>query len=261
MTFGGDSERAIEQTQLAIAAAHAIGDDYLAAHYRSNRLTYTALLAPGTDETLRLADEVRHDAERTGSVVLRERWLEGMALALLPVDRGPSAGAARRGGRDRDPREPPRSDRHVRVLSRPRALQPPCATPDAATALRRALVGFHDRGNRRGMTNVLSVRVRPRRPHRTTGDRRSPPRRPARRPRDEFGLPGSANERHAEQRIGEHLNQREELTVRSSGPPARHRGHHRSRARHPRRDRRRPGRLRAPARTTRLVLAGSGSVV
>ena len=87
MTFGGDSERAIEQIQLAITAAQASGDDYLAAHYRSVCLTYTALLAPGTDETLRLAGVVRHDAERTGSVVLRERWLEGMALTLLPVDR------------------------------------------------------------------------------------------------------------------------------------------------------------------------------
>ena len=67
MTFGGDSERAIEQTQLAVAAARAIGDEYEAVHYRSNCLTYTALLAPGTDETLRLADEVRSDVERSGA--------------------------------------------------------------------------------------------------------------------------------------------------------------------------------------------------
>ena len=87
MTFGGDSERAIEQIKLAIAAARAIGDDYLVAYYQSICLTYTALLAPGTDETLRLADEVRHDAERTGSVLLRQRWLEGMAVAVRLVDR------------------------------------------------------------------------------------------------------------------------------------------------------------------------------
>ena len=67
MTFGGDTERAIEQSRLAVAAAHAIGDDYWAAYYQSACLTYTALLAPGTDETLRLADEVRHEVEQTGS--------------------------------------------------------------------------------------------------------------------------------------------------------------------------------------------------
>ena len=63
-------------------------------------------------------------------------------------------------------------------------------------------------GNRRGMLNVLSG---------VSGlaDRSGRPQTAAvllaglRAARDEFGLPGSANERHAEQRIGEHLSQRE----------------------------------------------------
>ena len=79
MTFGGDSERAIEQTQLAVAAARAIGDEYETVHYRCNCLTYTALLAPGTDETLRFAEEVRrrrrtHREHRSGEQCGSRPW-------------------------------------------------------------------------------------------------------------------------------------------------------------------------------------------
>ena len=76
-----------------------------------------------------------------------------------------------------------------------------------AAAWRRALVVNHDRGNRRGMTNVLSC---------VTGlaDRAGRSQDAAllleglRAARDEFGLRGSANERYAEQRIEEHLRER-----------------------------------------------------
>jgi hypothetical protein len=78
---------------------------------------------------------------------------------------------------------------------------------DAAAAWRRALVANHDRGNRRGMTNVLSC---------VTGlaDRTGRPEAAAlllaslRAARDEFGLHGSENERYAEHRVEEHLRAR-----------------------------------------------------
>ena len=81
------------------------------------------------------------------------------------------------------------------------------ATPDSAAAWRRALVVNHDRGNRRGMTNVLSC---------VTGlaDRtgRSETRRFSSRACAPLGTSsdfrGSANERYAEQRIEEHLRER-----------------------------------------------------
>ena len=73
-------------------------------------------------------------------------------------------------------------------------------SPGAAAALRAALVVFHDFGNRRGMTNVLSGVVglvlrtgRAEPAAALLGGLRAA--------RDEFALRGSANERHAEQRI------------------------------------------------------------
>jgi hypothetical protein len=81
VTFGGDSGRALEQSRLATAAARAIGNDYLAAHHRVTTLTYTAMLAPGTDETLRLADDVRDEVEQVGSIALWQMWLRAVAPA------------------------------------------------------------------------------------------------------------------------------------------------------------------------------------
>ena len=206
MTFGGDTERAIEQTQLAIAAARAIGDDYHAVLYHTNCLIYTALLAPGTDETLRLADEVRHDTERTRSVVLRQPWLTGMALALLPVDPDRSLALLEESA-ELATRENLREAVGTAEFFRGLVLFTRRRYADAATALRRALVGYHDMGNRRGMLNVLSG---------VSGlaDRAGRPETAAvllaglRAARDEYEIPGSANERHAEERIEEHLQRR-----------------------------------------------------
>jgi predicted ATPase/class 3 adenylate cyclase len=206
MTFGGDSERAVEQTRLAVAAARAIGDDYLAVYFRLVGLTYTALIAPGTDDTLRLAEEIRGDVERAGSDALRQMWLQGAAVALLPVDAARALAFL---------------DEALNIATREN-LQDGVATTefwrgilfftrrrhaDAAAAWRHALVVNHDRGNRRGITNVLSC---------VTGlaDRTGRSHDAAlllaglRAARDEFGLPGSANERYAEQRIDEHLRER-----------------------------------------------------
>ena len=207
MTFGGDSERAIEQIQLAVAAARAIGDDYLGAYYQSICLTYTALLAPGSDDTLRLAGVVRHDAERIGSVLLWQRWLEGMAVALRPVDRDRSL-ALLEEAVELATRENLRAPMATSEFFRGLVLFSRRAYADAATAWRRALVANHDMGSRRGMLNVLSC---------VSGlaERTGRPQPAAvllaglRAARDEFGLLGSANERHAEQRIGEHLSQRD----------------------------------------------------
>jgi hypothetical protein len=206
MTSSGDSQRAVEAARVAMDAADATGDDYLAVYFRLVGLTYTGLLAPGTDETLRLAEELRGDVDRTGSDALRQMWLQGVAVALLPVDR----------------------DRALELLDDALAvgtrenLQEGVATTefwrgivlftvrryaDAAIAWRRSLLIHHDRGNRRGMTNVLSGVA-------GLADRTGRSQAAAllleglRAARDEFGLRGSANERYAERRIEEHLRER-----------------------------------------------------
>jgi tetratricopeptide (TPR) repeat protein len=205
MAFVGDTLRAIEQTQLAVAAAQAEGDLYWAAWSKRDCLFYTALLAPGTDDTLRLADEVRRDIERTGSVVLRQQWLTATAVALRTVDLDRALAlldesvelATRENLREAGTIE---FFRGLMLFARHRYA-------DAATALRRALVGDHDTGNRLGMLNVLSA---------VTGvaERTGRPETAAallaglRAARDEYQLPGSANERHAEARIEEHLQRR-----------------------------------------------------
>jgi predicted ATPase/class 3 adenylate cyclase len=215
MTFGGDSERAVEQSSLAVAAARAIGNDYLAAQFRIVSLTYTALLAPGTDETLRLADEVRRDVEQTGSIALRQMWLQGMALALLPLDRDRALTLLDEAF-DLATRENLQEGVATAAFWRGIVLFTRHGYADAAAAWRRALVAYHDRGNRRGMTNVLSG---------VTGLAERTGRSEAavlllvglRAAREEFGLRGSANERYAEQRIEERLRARTGTAVALAG--------------------------------------------
>ena len=171
-------------------------------------LTYTALLAPGTDETLRLADEVRHDAERTGSVVLRQRWLAAMALALRPVDPDRALALLEEAVELATRANLREVDRHRRVLSRSRALHPPSLRRSrdrvAASARRQPRHGQPPRHAQRALLRVAASPTAP--------DDRRPPRRSCRRPaRGPRRVRTSrlANERHAEQRIGEHLSQRE----------------------------------------------------
>jgi tetratricopeptide (TPR) repeat protein len=205
MAFVGDTERAIAQTQLAVAAAKADGDLYWATWAQRDRLFYTALLAPGTDETLRLADELRRDVERTGSVLLRHDWLIGMAITLRSLD--PDRALALL---DESIALAPRENVREAVQSeffRGLVLFARGRYADAATALRRALVGSHDMGNRLSMLNVLSA---------VTGVAERTDRSEAaavllaglRAARREYQVPGSANERHAETRIEEHLQRR-----------------------------------------------------
>ena len=203
MTFNGDSERAIEQTRLADAAASALADEGIALQYRIVELTYTALVAPGTDATLRLSDLVGRDVERTGSIALRQQWLQAAAIAIAPVDR----------------------DRALVMLDEAVDLATLASVRDgiataefwrggvffsgrdyiaSAGAWRRSLVVFHDRGNRRGVTNALSGVVglvlrtgRAETAAALLGGLRAS--------RDQFALRGSAPERHAEQRIEELL--------------------------------------------------------
>ncbi len=203
MSSEGNTERAIELTQTAAAAAQADGDPYMVVWAQTSRLIFTALVAPGADETLRLADEVRLDTERIGSDTLRQQWLLGMALALRAVDPDRSLTlleeaaelVARASLRD--------SVANVEFF-RGLELFTGRRYGDAATTLRRALVGFHDMGNRRGMLNVLSAVTgmanRTGRPEAATALLAG-----LRAARDEYGLPGSAIERGAEERIEEHL--------------------------------------------------------
>ena len=203
MTFGGDSARAIEEVELAAEAARAVGDDYQVVNHRCTCLTYTALLAPGTDETLRYAEEVRRDVVRLGSVPLQSMWLQAMAVALLPVDRERSI-ALLDEAVELAARSKLREGLGTGEFWRGLVLFTLRRYADSATAWRRSLVSFHDLGNRRGMTNVLSG---------VTGLADRTGRSEAavllliglRAARDEFGLRGSANERYAEQRIEEHL--------------------------------------------------------
>ena len=180
-------------------------------------MNYAALLAPGTDETLRFADEVRQDVEETGSVALLLAYLAPMAMAVRPVD----------------------PDRALVVLDEVVELATRANLPvslavaefyrgivfftrrryaEAAVAWRRALVVYHDDGSRRGTLNALSC---------VTGlaDRTGRPETAAvllagvRAARDEYRFPGSANERHAEHTIEEHLQQ--QLGSESAAHPAR----------------------------------------
>ena len=240
MTFDGDSERAIEQSRVAAEAARTIGDDYLAVSYRCNCLTYTALFAPGADETLRLAEDVRHDVERVGGALLRQQWLAGTALALISVDPDRALALLEESvelataANLRDAVATCEFFRGLVLFTRRRYGQ-------AATAWRRALVAFHDVGNRRGMTNVLSgvAGLTDRAGRSETAAALLAGLRAA---RDEFALPGSSIERRAEERISEHLDQR--VGGRrggAAGSPPRLRAHHRPRTHRPRRDRRRRG--------------------
>jgi tetratricopeptide (TPR) repeat protein len=203
MTFGGDSERGIEQTRRATAAAKAIGNEDLVLHLQIVELTYTALVAPGTDEALRLADAVGREIDQGDSLAMRQMWLQGAAAALAPLDRDRALAML---------------DEAVELASLA-ALFDGVATaefwrgivlftardyPGAASAWRRALVISHDRGNRRAVTNVLSgvvgLVLR-------TGRVRAAAVLLAglHAVRMDYGLPGSVIERDAEARIGEHL--------------------------------------------------------
>jgi predicted ATPase/class 3 adenylate cyclase len=203
VTFGGDTERAVEQTGLAAAAASATGADDLALHFRIIALMYTVLFASGTEETIGLAEEVGGEVDTTGSIALRQMWLQAMAIARLPVDRERAMALL-----DEALELATRASLHDGIGTtqfwRGLAWFTRRDHPAAAAAWRRALVVFHDGGNRRGMTNVLSgvvgLVLRTGRANTATkllGGLHAA--------RDEFALRGSANERHAEQRIEELL--------------------------------------------------------
>jgi predicted ATPase/class 3 adenylate cyclase len=213
MTFDGDTQRAIAQLERTLAAPHVAGDPYLFAWARQNLLWYTALLAPGTDETIRLAEDVRLDAERIGSGVLWQGWLGGMALALITVD--PDRALAL-------------LDERLDLTTRAHlAISIPDADffrgvvffmrrryPETATAWRRALVGHHDLGNRRGTLMVLTAAV-------GLANRCGTPDATARlldgvrAARARYEIPGSAIEQDAERTLAARVNS-------GPGPATRH---------------------------------------
>jgi hypothetical protein len=129
-----------------------------------------------------------------------------MALALLPLDRARALTLLDE-SLDVATRENLREGLAVAEFWRGIVLFTRRSYADAAAAWRQALVANHDRGNRRGMTNVLSG---------VTGLADRTGRSEAavlllaglRAARDKFGLRGSANERYAEQRIDAHLRAR-----------------------------------------------------
>ena len=147
-----------------------------------NGLTYMALLAPGTDETLRFADEVRDVTGGLGASCPFNSGSRPWRLGLFPGPSGPLAGDVRRIRRARNPREASRSDGDRRVPGRSRALHPSalCRLRDRDAAIPGQLprLGQPSRHDQRALR-----RHRLGRPHQE--DRRPPPpiRGPARRPR------------------------------------------------------------------------------
>jgi predicted ATPase/class 3 adenylate cyclase len=207
MTFEGDTEGAIEQTHLAAAAARASGDKYLAANYRMVELNYVSLFAPGTEETLQLADEVRDEIESVGAAALWPQFPGAVAMAVLPVDPDRALALLDESVEFAADANLPYSLATAEFL-RGLALFTCRRYADAAAAWRQALVGYHEGGSRRGVCNVLSgvsgLAARVGRSETAAillaGLRAA---------RHEFGLPGSANERRAEQKIEENLRRHE----------------------------------------------------
>jgi hypothetical protein len=155
MNVDGDTQRAIEHMELAIAAARAIGNSFMVAWGRVALLWFMVLLAPGSDETIRLADEVRRDVGQAGSDTLRGLWLGAMALTVISVE----------------------PDRTLALLDEMVTLATRANFPsmlalaeffrgvvlfvqhrlgETAIAWRRAIVGNHDTGNRQRVLLVLS---------------------------------------------------------------------------------------------------------
>ena len=155
MNVDGDTRRAIEHMELAIAAARAIGDSFMAASGRVALLWFMVLLTPGSEESIRLADEVRRDVGQAGSDTLRGLWLGAMALTVISVE----------------------PDRTLALLDEMVTLATRANFPsmlalaeffrgvvlfvqhrlgETAIAWRRAIVGNHDTGNRQRVLLVLS---------------------------------------------------------------------------------------------------------
>ncbi len=155
MNVDGDTRRAIEHMELAIAAARAIGDSFMAAWGRVALLWFMVLLTPGSEESIRLADEVRRDVGQAGSDTLRGLWLGAMALTVISVE----------------------PDRTLALLDEMVTLATRANFPsmlalaeffrgvvlfvqhrlgETAIAWRRGIVGNHDTGNRQRVLLVLS---------------------------------------------------------------------------------------------------------
>jgi predicted ATPase/class 3 adenylate cyclase len=208
MTFEGDTQRAIDQIARALDAASVAGDAFLFAWGRQNLLWYTALLAPGTDETIRLAESARLDVERTGSGFLWQLLLGGIALAVMPID--PDYALAL-------------LDERLEIGTRANLGLAVADTeffrgvvffmrrlyPETAAAYRRSLVAHHDVGNRRGMLMVVSGTV-------GLASRCEAPEAAARMleglraAREMYEIPGSAMEQDAERTLAARVSSRDQ---------------------------------------------------
>jgi predicted ATPase/class 3 adenylate cyclase len=199
----GDTQNAIERVQVVVDAARAEGDFYWATWAQINAAFYRAMLAPGADDTLRSIDELRPAVERIGSVVLDQNLLTASAIALGPIDLDRSLSMLATSSEMADVEhfsEGLAQSEFFRGLALFRSRR----YAEAATALRRALVGNHDAGNRRGMSNVLSAVV-------GVAERTGRSRAAAQlldgllAARREYLLPGSEFERRAEATLGARL--------------------------------------------------------
>jgi predicted ATPase/class 3 adenylate cyclase len=203
MNVRGDTKKAIEQMELAIASARAGGDSFMVTWGRVSLLWFVVLLSPGSEETIRLADEVRREVVQTGSETLRGLWLGAMVLTLISVD----------------------PDRALALLDEMVTLAIRSNFPsmlalaeffrgvvhfvqhrldETAIAWRRAMVGNYDTGNRQRVLLVLSS---------VTGlmervgeeDTAAALLMSLRTARSSYGAPGSEIEQSAERKIGERL--------------------------------------------------------
>jgi hypothetical protein len=167
---------------------------------------YTALLSPGSDDTLRLVEEVGRDVADLGSGALRLLWLTATALAVAPEDPDRAlvlldeASELATRGRGLQYGQDTQLFRGLLLLGRRRYAE-------AAVALSRALEIAQGRGNRRALCNALSAVVG----LCAGAGREAAAMRPLaglRATREHYGLAGSAFERVAEQKIEERLVER-----------------------------------------------------
>ena len=256
MTFGGDTERAIEQTRPRHRG-----------RARRSVLVYWAACGPAQRPHLHRPARARAPTRRSvsptksattsnrpGATCSVQHGSRRMAIAVRPVDPDRIADAVRRISRPRDPGKPPRSG-----APSPSSFAGSCSSPAVATPTLRPRCGEPSSATTTWATDEACSTCSPASPASPTvpDDRRPLPSctRDCKRPATSTDFPAprtSATPR------GESQNTSHRRPGHAGGAPrpaARHRSHHRPRARHPRRHRRRRTRVASVSAARGCLLA------